>query len=610
MVQRSGRRSRSTPPRGPCSRSSLDGAGEVELSAGWEALRARLAQARRVSTRPPRGLKAELRPYQLEGVAWLERLATWGVGACLADDMGLGKTVQAIALLVARKKEGPALVVAPTSVGANWIRELGRFAPGLRALLYRDTERGEVHTELGPGDVVVVSYDLARIDLERLAPVAWGTLVFDEAQQVKNATTKTARALRQLSGGWRLALTGTPVENHLGELWSLFRLISPGVFGGWEAFKRRFAEPIERDGDATRRAALARVIRPFVLRRTKAEVLRELPGRTDVQLDVELSPRELKLYEQTRLAAALELSTKGTKGKGDARFQILAALTKLRQLACHPRLVDASWEHGSAKLDAFLEVLDELRQGEHRALVFSQFTRHLALVREALEARGVSYLYLDGQTPARERQGLVDAFQAGEGEVFLISLKAGGKGLNLTAADYVVHLDPWWNPAVEDQATDRAHRLGQQKPVTVYRLVTQGTVEAQILALHAQKRDLVAGVLDGSDRAGKLSTDELIALIRGDEPAPARPVTPRAKRATSRSRSAPRPVADGPQALLALRQRHGLTQGQLGELLGVSAPTVCTWERGSRPLPAKRAAALRELSAASEAEVRRRLTPR
>lgn len=485
----------------------------ASLSKGWKELVARLQKAKRVSTAPPKALKADLRPYQREGYAWLKRLATWGVGACLADDMGLGKTVQAIALLLSRSRSGPALVVAPTSVGSNWMREVERFAPRLRPILYRETDRSSVLEELRGGDLVVISYDLARIDRAKLAEVEWGTLVFDEAQQVKNAASKTARALHSLPGGWRLALTGTPVENHLGELWSLFRLISPGLFGSWETFKQRFALPIERDKDDERRAALARVIQPFVLRRTKDEVLTDLPPRADVLVGVDLSARERKAYEAARAEAIAELLGEEAGGQ-DKRFQVLAALTRLRQLACHPALVDPAWQGSSAKLDALSELLENLRAGGHRALVFSQFTRHLGLARELLERAGVAFLYLDGKTLARQRQRLVDQFQAGEGEVFLISLKAGGKGLNLTGADYVVHLDPWWNPAVEDQATDRAHRIGQTKPVTVYRLVAQETIEEQILELHASKRDLVAGILDGTDRAGKLSTDELIGLIQ------------------------------------------------------------------------------------------------
>ena len=603
---------------------ALQDAGEVEVDRGWLELRARLARAENVTTRLPPGLEAELRPYQREGYVWLRRLATWGAGACLADDMGLGKTIQAIALLLARAQEpdppGPALVLAPTSVGFNWVRELERFAPGLEPILWRETARQEeTVAACGPRAVVIASYDLARIDAEVLVSRPWGTLILDEAQQVKNSQTKTARALQQIRAGWRLALTGTPLENHTGELWGLFRLISPGVFGSWKSFRRRYAVPIEREGDPAARAALARRIRPFVLRRTKAEVLHDLPARTEVQLDIELSPRERRLYDEARLAAILAL------GKADEqdRFRVLAALTRLRQQACHPGLVDGSWNEGSAKLDAFLELADELRANGHRALVFSQFTRHLALIRAALEARGVTPLYLDGSTPAAARRALVDRFQGGEGEFFLISLKAGGTGLNLTGADHVVHLDPWWNPAVEDQASDRAHRIGQRRPVTIYRLVASGTIEDEIVALHARKRDLVAGILSGASQAGKLSAQELVGLIRGrpsselDAPLPLPEARPTIRRSVPQPQEEPAsgasPLPAAPAApslptalgsleprelarrLLTLRRSLQLSQTQMGLLFGVKAGSIARWERGKASLPPTREARLLEL---------------
>jgi SNF2 family DNA or RNA helicase len=291
-------------------------------------------------------------------------------------------------------------------------------------------------------------------------------------------------------------------------------VIFPGLLGSWEQFRDRFAGSIERSKDPDTLAQLSRVIRPFLLRRTKQEVARELPPRTEIEVPVALSAEEWELYETARLAAVAELDKQG-KGVRDEqhRFRVLAALTRLRLLASHPRLYDGQSELASSKLRRLLELLDELRREGHRALVFSQFTSHLALVREALEAAEFSLLYLDGDTPAGQRAKRVAAFQAGEADVFLISLKAGGTGINLTAADYVVHLDPWWNPAVEDQATDRAHRIGQTKPVTVYRLIARGTIEEKILAMHGDKRALVAGVLDGTDVAGRLSTKDLLALL-------------------------------------------------------------------------------------------------
>ncbi len=493
----------------------LDDQMTLKSSKKWKTALQRLNRATDLDPQVPTTLTADLRDYQVEGFKWLRKLAEWGVGGVLADDMGLGKTVQALAVLLDRREVGPILVVAPVSVGFNWARETARFAPTLNPILYRDTDRSEFLKTLGPGDMLITSYYLMQQHAEDLSKITWGTLVLDEAQYIKNSQTKTAQVVRTLDADWRLALTGTPCENHLGDLWSVFRGVSPGLFGSWERFREVFADPIEKGKVTERKQSLARVLRPFVLRRTKSEVLTELPPRTEVQLTAELSSAERTRYEDARLWAVKQLSGLVEENAGkDQRFQVLAALTKLRQLACHPRLVDATWDKSSAKLDLFLETVDELRDGKHRALVFSQFTSHLALIREALDERKVTYQYLDGQTPPKKRQEQVDAFQRGEGEFFLISLKAGGTGLNLTGADYVIHLDPWWNPAVEDQATDRAHRIGQTRPVTVYRLVAKDTIEEQILKLHGAKRDLVAGILEGTDQAAKLSTHELIDLIK------------------------------------------------------------------------------------------------
>ncbi|MEM6777415.1 MAG: DEAD/DEAH box helicase [Planctomycetota bacterium] len=506
----------------PIARELLGDDVELEATAAWHQAIERLDALAQWNPDRPDGLDAQLRDYQLDGYRWLSRLSRWGVGGVLADDMGLGKTVQTLGALVDRASDGPALVVAPTSVGDNWVREAERFAPSLRPLLYRDQNRDAVVRDAGPGDVLIVSYQLLQRDAKRFATRQWHTLVLDEAQFIKNSQTKTSQAIRTLQADWRLGLSGTPLENHLGELWSLFRTLSPGLLGSWQRFRSRFAEPIERHNDADRREALARLVRPFVLRRTKQNVLKELPPRTEITLRAELTEAERTLYEDARLAALAELSTDpavaGTDrpNEGRRRIQTLAWLTRLRQLACHPALVEATWKGTSAKLQLLLSLVDELRDGGHRALVFSQFVKHLTVVRQALDERGISYQYLDGATPSPERQRRVDAFQDGDGDLFLISLKAGGTGLNLTAADYVLHLDPWWNPAVEDQATDRAHRIGQERAVTVYRLVAEKTIEEQILQLHADKRELVAGVLDGTDAAGLLGTQDLIELIKAE----------------------------------------------------------------------------------------------
>lgn len=503
----------------PAIRALLDAGAQVEVAPAWQLLTERLASSLSLKPKPPAALRATLRDYQVEGHAWLSRVAAWGAGACLADDMGLGKTVQALALLLDRSRLGPALVLAPTSVAFNWIQELQRFAPSLRPVLYAEQpDRLKCLTKLKKNDVLIVSYGLLVRDAASLSAISFATLVVDEAQALKNPSTRRSRAARQLNAGFRVALSGTPLENHLGELWSLFAVVFPGLLGSWEQFRERFVGPIERGKDPSAGAALSRVIQPFLLRRTKQEVARELPPRTEIQVPVALSEEEWTLYEDARLAAVAELSSQGKGLRNEQqRFQVLAALTRLRLLASHPRLYDGQSAVASSKMRRFLELLEELRSEGHRALVFSQFTSHLELVREELERAHFTYQYLDGATPAAERAKRIQAFQEGAGEVFLISLMAGGTGINLTAADYVIHLDPWWNPAVEDQATDRAHRIGQTRPVTVYRLVARGTIEEQILSLHSDKRALVAGVLEGKDVAARLTTKDLLALLEGGE---------------------------------------------------------------------------------------------
>jgi SNF2 family DNA or RNA helicase len=499
----------------PAIRALVDAGARVDTAPDWQRLTERLAASVALSPKPPAALAATLRDYQIEGHAWLSRVAAWGAGACLADDMGLGKTVQAIAALLDRARTGPALVLAPTSVALNWASELARFAPTLSPVMFGEApDRARCLARLRKKDVVIASYGLLVRDAELLAKTHFATLILDEAQALKNASTRRARAARQLDAEFRIALSGTPFENHLGELWSVFAVIFPGLLGSWEQFRERFAGPIERAKDPDARAALSRVLRPFLLRRTKQEVARELPSRTEVDVAVVLSKEERQLYDDARLAAVAELDRQG-KGVRDEqrRFQVLAALTRLRLLASHPRLYDGRSAVASSKLRRLLELLDELRSEGHRTLVFSQFTSHLALVRDELDRLGYTWLYLDGETPAAQRAKRIAEFQAGRADVFLLSLKAGGTGINLTAADYVIHLDPWWNPAVEDQATDRAHRIGQTRPVTVYRLIARGTIEEQILAMHGDKRALVASVLDGSNVAARLTTKDLLALL-------------------------------------------------------------------------------------------------
>jgi superfamily II DNA or RNA helicase len=490
-----------------------DEGARVDAPPRWTQLLDRVREAPSYRPDPPTALKAELRPYQQDGFAWLARLATWAEGAVLADDMGLGKTVQTLALLLHRAALGPALVVAPTSVGFNWVRQAERFAPSLRVRLARGADRPRADEPPGPGDVLVTSYDLLIRDVDILSTFEFATFVLDEAQAVKNPDTHRARAARSIQAQFRVGLSGTPLENRTSELWSLFAAVAPGVLGARDRFRTTYALPIERDGDADRRRGLARRIRPFILRRVKSEVARDLPERTEVRVDVDLSADERRLYDAAR-ALALDELTESAVPEQQRRIQVLAALTRLRQLACHPRLVDPEAVEESSKLGVLVDLLSQLREEGRRTLVFSQFVRQLQLVRERLATEGFKLRYLDGSTPEQDRRAEVERFQAGEGEVFLVSLKAGGTGLDLTAASDVVILDPWWNPSVEDQAADRAHRIGQTRAVTIYRLVARETVEEKILALHEQKRDLVSSVLEGTGAASTLSADELLELLR------------------------------------------------------------------------------------------------
>ena len=488
-----------------------------KTDAGWRAHLKRQAAALATAPALPTTLEAELRPYQIEGYAWACRLAALGAGGILADDMGLGKTVQALALLLQRAADGPALVVAPTSVCGGWLAEARRFAPSLQVHRFGVGDRGARLDGLGPGTVLVCSYGLVVSEAERLADISWSTLILDEAQAIKNPETQRHKAVASLRANMRLSLSGTPIENHVGELWAAFSVLNPGMLGPWRQFKARFFDPIVA-GDKEARAALRRLVLPFVLRRTKAGVLDELPPRTEVTLSVELSPEEAAAYELLRRKAVEELASAGPE---TSLVIVLAHLTRLRLACCHPGFVMEELAHlPGAKLRAFQRIVLDLKENHHRALVFSQFVRHLTLLRGWLDAQGISYQYLDGSTPALERDRRVAAFQAGEGDLFLISLRAGGSGLNLTGADYVLHMDPWWNPAVEDQASDRAHRIGQTRPVTVYRLVARGTIEEQILALHRDKRDMADQLLSGAGGAAKLSAAELIEVLRGS-PGPA-----------------------------------------------------------------------------------------
>ena len=505
---------------------------EADLTAdqGWRDLCTNVEAAKSFEPKLPSTLQAELRPYQVEGYRWLARLARWGAGACLADDMGLGKTVQALALLLTRAPDGPALVVVPTSVVTNWVDETRRFAPTLNVTVCAGAaeHRARLVEEPGPFDLFITTYGLLHNDIDFLGGIRWRSVVLDEAQAIKNPATKRAQAARRLSADFRFVTTGTPIQNNLMDLYSLFSFINPGLLGSAQQFRRNFGGGFENSGgDAGANARLRCLIAPFVLRRLKSQVLDDLPERTEIVLHVKMSTEEATLYEALRQRAVEDLESGGETGpdlgEGARRVQVLAHLTRLRLACCNPRLVLDGFHDGvrggeqplrSSKLEAFAGVLSELVQNRHKVLVFSQFVKHLKLIEEHLVEIGVAYQYLDGSTPAKVRAERINAFQAGHGDVFLISLRAGGVGLNLTAADYVIHLDPWWNPAVEDQASDRAHRIGQTRPVTIYRLVTEGTIEEQIVDLHHRKRDLAGRLLQGADSAARLTAEELLALLK------------------------------------------------------------------------------------------------
>ncbi|GAW66041.1 helicase SNF2 [Geoanaerobacter pelophilus] len=490
-------------------------AGSFDADEQWRCQLKRLLEAEAFRPQLPATLQAELRGYQEEGFNWLNRLAHWGVGACLADDMGLGKTVQALAQILSMAEGGPSLVVAPTSVCLNWESEALKFAPTLNPIIFGGQNRARLLQELKPFDLVICSYGLLQQEGELLAAVQWQAIVLDEAQAIKNMATKRSQAAMELKGAFKMVATGTPIENHLGELWNVFRFINPGLLGSLKQFNVKFAAPIEKSQDKKARARLKKLIQPFILRRTKNQVLEELPSRTEIVIKVEMSEEEASLYEAIRKSALDNLAGVGkVEGKGELHLKILAEIMRLRRACCNPRLVLPDTPIPSTKLAAFGEIVEELRENRHKALVFSQFVGHLELIRQYVEKNGIPYQYLDGSTPPQERKKRVDAFQSGSGDLFLISLKAGGVGLNLTAADYVIHMDPWWNPAVEDQASDRAHRIGQQRPVTIYRLVTRGTIEEKIVGLHQQKRGLADSLLDESDLSGKISAEELLVLLR------------------------------------------------------------------------------------------------
>jgi superfamily II DNA or RNA helicase len=501
----------------------LEHATSTSVAASTKALFKRLADIDDIKkVKKPRALKATLRPYQEQGLAWLRFIHEIGSGGVLADDMGLGKTIQTIALFLSLKqdkKELRALIVAPTSVVSNWIREIEKFAPTLTTALWHGAGRKGQASELEKANVIVTSYALLRRDIDMLQKLGLTYAILDEAQNIKNPLSATAQAAKNVRAERRLALTGTPIENRLSEIWSIFEFVSPGLLPPLAKFEEKFARPIDQ-GDSKRAAQLRSIIHPFILRRTKLEVVKDLPPKIEIDKVIDMTPDQRAVYLQVlREVRAQVMGEVERVGVAKSQIHILAGLTKLRQAACDVRLLGLPKEFShddSGKLALLRELVDECESGGHKVLVFSQFVSMLKLVASALDEDRIRYEYLDGSTMDRPER--IERFQTDPTiPVFLISLKAGGSGLNLTAADTVVHFDPWWNPAVEDQASDRAHRIGQNRVVTVYRLVAAGTIEEKILELKQKKKDLVASVLsEDSGGAKKLSRDDLDDLFRID----------------------------------------------------------------------------------------------
>ncbi len=494
----------------------------------------------------PKGLQADLRPYQVEGFNWLASLIRLGAGACLADDMGLGKTLQTIALILyivqntkiikgssakkTTKKESsennkkPILIIAPTSVCHNWESEIQKFAPQLTlkrlTSLNSKKERTSIIENLEENEILIIGYGLLGAEINSLLKRQYKLIVFDEAQALKNAQTLRSKSSVQLEADSKLALTGTPIENSLEDLWSIFNVINNALLGSKDSFNQRFNPPATAL-DVTKNNArnnLKALVKPFILRRTKTKVLEELPPRIEQTLVIEPSEEERAFYEALRRQALENIEKirqeKEKQGeKSQSQFHVLAELTKLRRACCNPSLVDEHSTITSSKLTALVRLVEDLRANNHQALIFSQFTSHLKIVHDAIQKENINAFYLDGSTPEKKREELVHSFQNGQADIFCISLKAGGQGLNLTAADYVIHLDPWWNPAVEDQASDRAYRMGQTRPVTIYRLIMQGTVEEKILNLHATKRELADDILSNTNTAHKLTLNDLMELF-------------------------------------------------------------------------------------------------
>ncbi len=507
---------------------SLDGEFDDVLSesnVGLASIRERINSCQNADFAIPSTLNGELKNYQIEGYKWMMRTLSWSGGVCLADDMGLGKTIQTIAVMLQKRDDGPILVVAPTSVVLNWQNELIKFAPSLNTkVLNQCVHKTKTIEEMSSGDVLVASYGMMLTQIANLEKKEWGIIVLDEAHAIKNYNTKAFKSAILLNGKNRIVLTGTPIQNHFSEIWSLFHFSNPGLLGSQKSFSEKVKYNRERDEEWADDVAqeINLIVRPFILRRTKKEVLDELPGIEEVVLDVMLTKEEYAVYDSTRLAVKEAFQTedkyaleRDLSAVGPHKIAVFAMLTKLRELTCSPSLLVQGWKERSSKEIAFLDLLQEIDLEENRVLVFSQFTGFLERIKMLLQEEGIEYLYLDGATPMKERAKLIDKFQAGKTPIFLISLKAGGVGLNLTAANYVVHLDPWWNPAIEQQATDRAYRIGQDQKVTVFHFIAKGTIEEKMLELQRRKQTVSDVVLRGTDTSTLMTKEDVMDILEG-----------------------------------------------------------------------------------------------
>jgi len=492
---------------------------QIERSSAFKRMVQDISEPQDMEVAVPNGIQGKLRNYQKTGFKWLKSLASYGFGGILADDMGLGKTLQVLTFIMSEKGENdiPSLVIVPTSLVYNWQQEVQKFAPDLKVTLVsgNPSERQEQLKDITTSDIVVTSYALIKRDIKFYEHIIFKYCFIDEAQNIKNPNTLSAKAVKKIKAKGYFALTGTPIENTLTELWSIFDFLMPGYLQSHKLFVKKFELPIVKDRDEKALMELRRYIKPFIMRRMKKAVLKELPEKIESKMINEMTAEQTKLYAAWMLQAKNEFENEmQTSGFAKSQIKILSLLTRLRQVCCHPSLFIENYQGGSGKLDMLTELVKDAVAGGHRILLFSQFTGMLALIKQELEALRIDYHYLDGSTKGEERIRLVNSFNAGNGDVFLISLKAGGTGLNLTGADMVIHYDPWWNPAVEDQATDRAYRIGQKNSVQVFRLITKNTIEEKIYELQQKKREMIDSLIKpGENFITKMSEEEIRNLF-------------------------------------------------------------------------------------------------